>query len=113
MPIRRYFIFVGSVLLALLFLADHYLPEKAAPSARADVDKSIIRVTSRHKWPQAVIYDTSLPTIVPPVVAAVDPPERPPLEAFAQLPPAPPPARQQVAEVVPKAVAVKRKVRPR
>ena len=117
MPVGRYFVFVGSVLLALLFLSDHYLPAPIAPSANADVDRSIIRINTRHKWPEAVVYDTSQPTIVPPVVVAADPPERPPLEALAQLPsapaPAPPPARQQVAEAAPKPVAAKRKVRSR
>jgi len=113
MPIGRYFVFVGSVLLALLFLADRYTPEPIVPSARADIDRSVIRIHSIHKWPEAIVYDTSLPTIVPPVVAAGASPEKPPLEAFAQLPPAPPPARLQVAETVPKAVAVKRVARPR
>ena len=113
MPIGRYFVFVGSVLLALLFLSDRYLPEQIAPSARADIDRSVIRIHTRHRWPEAVVYDTSLPTIVPPVVAAGVSPERPPREAFAQLPPAPPPARLQVAETLPKAVAVKRAAKPR
>ncbi|MDB5579915.1 MAG: hypothetical protein JWR80_5091 [Bradyrhizobium sp.] len=113
MPIGRYFVFVGSVLLALLFLADNYLPGQTAPSARADVARSTIRIHSRHKWPEAVVYDTSLPTIVPPVVVAGVSPERPLREAFAQLPPAPPPARLQVAETLPKATAVKRMAKPR
>lgn len=113
MPIGRYFGFVGSVLLALLFLADRYLPEQIAPSARADIDRSVIRVHTRHKWPEAVVYDTSLPTIVPPVVAAGVAPERSPREAFAQLPPAPAPVRVQVAEELPKVVAVKRAAKPR
>jgi hypothetical protein len=113
MPIGRYFVFVGSVLLALLFLADRYLPGQVAPSARADVERSIIRIHSRHKWPEAVVYDTSLPTIVPPVVAGGVFPERPPRDAFAQLLSAPPPARLQVAETLPKAAAVKRAAKPR
>jgi hypothetical protein len=103
MPIGRYFVFVGSILLALLFLADRYMPEPIVPSARADIDRSVIRVHSRHRWPEAVVYDTSLPAIVPVVVAGGSP-ERPPTEAFAQLPP----VRQQVAETLPKAVALKR-----
>jgi hypothetical protein len=113
MPIGRYFVFVGSVLLALLFLSDRYFPEQIAPSARADVDRSVIRVHSRHKWPEAVVYDTSLPTIVPPVAAAGLSPERPPREAFAQLPPAPPPVRLKMAEALSKAAAVKPAARPR
>jgi hypothetical protein len=108
MPIGRYFILVGSVLLGLLFLSDRYFPEQIAPSARADIDRSVIRVHSRHKWPEAVVYDTSLPTIVPPVAAAGVSPEKPPREAFAQLLPVPPPVRPQVAETMPRAVAVKR-----
>ena len=114
MPIGRYFVFVGSVLLALLFLADRNFPGQITPSARADVDRSVIRIHSRHKWPAAVVYDTSLPTIVPPVVAAGVSPERSPRDAFAQLPPAPAPARLQVAETLPKPAAVRRtaKLRP-
>ena len=29
------------------------------------VDKTIIRITSSHKWPEKIVYDTSLETIVP------------------------------------------------
>jgi len=111
MPIGRYFLFIGSVILALLLLSDRYLPGHIAPSARADVDRSVIRVHSRHKWPEAVVYDTTLPTIVPPVVAAGLSPERPPREAFAQLPAAPAPVRLQVAVASPKTVAVKHAAR--
>jgi hypothetical protein len=66
MPLVRYFVFIGSVLLALLFLADNYLPPLAAEAARADIDRSIIRLHSSHKWPERIVIDTSLPTIVPP-----------------------------------------------
>ncbi len=110
---RAILVFVSSVLLMLLFLADRYVPGQIAPSARADIDRSVIRIHSRHKWPEAVVYDTSLPTIVPPVVAAGVSPEKPPREAFAQLLSQAPPARLQVAETSPKAVAVKRAAKPR
>lgn len=113
MPLGRYFVFVGSVLLALLFLSDRYMPEPIAPSARADVDRSVIRIHSRHKWPEAVVYDASLPTIVPPVVAADVAAETSPREAFAQLPPEPRPARLQVAETLPKPAAVRRTAKTR
>jgi hypothetical protein len=97
MPLRRYFAYTGGVLLALLFLIDWYLPRPVADPAHADVDRSTIRIHSTHKWPGAVVYDTSQPTIVPPVpaVAAVAPVPPAPREAFAMAPkpdPAPPAA---------------------
>ncbi len=70
MPLGRYFAFTGSLLLALLFLADWYIP-KVAPATVADVDRTIIRIHSAHKWPEAINIDTSLPTIVPPTTTVV------------------------------------------
>jgi hypothetical protein len=64
MPLARYFTFVGSLLLALLFLADWYFPKLVAAPARAGVDKTIIRLHSAHKWPEAIVFDTTLPTLV-------------------------------------------------
>jgi len=66
MPLGRYFAFTGSLLLALLFLADWYMPQPAATPAKADVDRTVIRLHSRHQWPERIVIDTSLPTIVPP-----------------------------------------------
>ena len=66
MPLVRYFTVTSSLLLALLFLADWYFPKLVAPPATAGVDKTIIRLHSAHRWPEAVVFDTSLPTIVPP-----------------------------------------------
>ena len=43
MPLGRYLAFVGSALLALLFLTDWYLPKFAADPTRADVDRTTIR----------------------------------------------------------------------
>lgn len=78
MPLARYFAVAGSLLLALLFLADWYFPKLVAAPARAEVDKIIIRLHSAHKWPEATVFDTSLPTIVPPpsplIVAQRQPP---------------------------------------
>src|ERR1700687_1881058 len=53
-PLGRYFFFVGSVLLAMLFIADRYLPNSFSQSfmREARVDKSIIRIQSAHKWPE-------------------------------------------------------------
>ena len=60
------------MLLALLFLADWYLPQPAAMPARADVDRTVIRLHSSHKWPERIVIDTSLPTIVPPAAKVAD-----------------------------------------
>ncbi len=80
MPLRRYFLFIGGALLAFLLLIDWYLPQTAIEAAQADVDRSTIRIHSAHKWPSAVVFDTTQPTIVPPPLvqaqAAVDKPAR-------------------------------------
>jgi hypothetical protein len=114
MPLARYFFFVGGVLLALLFASDAVLPKLPAVEATADpgVDKSIIRIHSDRKWPERIVFDTSLPTIVPAAVASASAPA--PIadisakarvrEAFAQLPL---PEAKQVASSDPKKPEVK------
>jgi hypothetical protein len=88
MPVGRYFLYIGGVLLALLFIADWWLPSLGNGSAPSGVDRTTIRIHSVQKWPNAVVIDTTLPTIVPPPVAmaaapAPPPPARPVREAFA------------------------------
>jgi len=86
-PLARYFFFVGSLLLSMIFVADRYLPDSPQTFREAQVDKSIIRIKSAHKWPERIVIDTSLPTIVPPpsAVVANTPVFNQPREAFAQL----------------------------
>jgi hypothetical protein len=88
-PLGRYFFFVGNLLLGMLFISDWYFPMASSQSffREARVDKSIIRINSAHKWPEAIVFDTSLPTIVPPPlpVLAKAPVINQPREAFAQL----------------------------
>jgi hypothetical protein len=64
MPLARYFFFVGSALLALLFVLDAALPSLPVVD-RTDVAASlpIIRINSERRWPERVVIDTSLPTI--------------------------------------------------
>jgi len=98
MPLARYFFYVGSVLLALLFIADAYLP-KLPVAHRVDKESYSIRIHSDQKWPERVVYNTSLPTVIPAQIANTDACVTVPatvadvstttqvLEAFAQLHP--------------------------
>jgi hypothetical protein len=70
MPLLRYFVYVGGVLLALLFISDAYFPkEPVVATAASGTDKSTIRIHSDRKWPERVVFDTNQPTIVPPAAA--------------------------------------------
>jgi hypothetical protein len=68
MPVARYFLFVGGVLLALLLAIDALFPQETVVASQAapSVDKTIVRIRSDQKLPERVVYDTSLPIIVPP-----------------------------------------------
>ena len=71
MPVARYFLFVGAALLALLFALDAFVPQQVtavASNSAASIDKTVVRIRSDQKPPERVVYDMSLPTIVPPVV---------------------------------------------
>src|SRR5258708_6074614 len=89
-PIGRYIAFVGSLLLAMLFIADWLLPMGPTQSVTSgEANKPTIRIKSDqdHKWPELIAFDTSAPTIVaqmPPVVADA-PVTNPQREAFALL----------------------------
>jgi len=99
MPVARYFLLVGGVLLALLFLLNEVLPQLpvAERVAEAGPNKAVIRINSDRKWPERVVFDTNMPTIVPPIApalvakaeAAVSAQARG-LQAFAQLKPSEP-----------------------
>ncbi|QPF82354.1 hypothetical protein IC762_21600 [Bradyrhizobium genosp. L] len=89
MPVARYFLFVGGALLALLFAVNALVPQDTVVAATGlsspGIDKSTVRIRSTQKLPERVVYDTSLPTIVPPranVIAAAAPPA--PRETSAQ-----------------------------
>ncbi len=93
MPVARYFLFVGGVLLALLLAVDALVPQQAVVASQAapSIDKTVVRIRSDQKPPERVVYDTSLPTIVPPqavtaqaVVPAAAPATAPVADATAQ-----------------------------
>jgi len=97
MPLARYFLYVGGVLLALLLILDAYLP-KFPVAAKATANPPVIRILSDRKWPERIVYDTSLPTIIPTQIAGTEVSVYAPAmiadasvgarerEAFAQLP---------------------------
>jgi hypothetical protein len=86
MPVARYFLFVGGVLIALLFAINAILPPEAAVHSAPGIDRSTVRIRSDQKLPERVVYDTTLPTIVPAskVQTAAAPAPVPALETSAQ-----------------------------
>jgi hypothetical protein len=114
-PLTRYFLIVGSVLIALLFGANWIWPS-AQPAqsqnvtAQAALDAPVARIHSTQKWPDKIEFDTSKPTIVPPtpVIASMTQPApvvaenaraASPLDARAEAKPdvQPAPPRKRVA----------------
>lgn len=111
MPLRRYFLAVGGVLLALIFVVDELRPRPATNrSVASHASHTPIRIHSDRQGPEAVVLDTTQPTIVPAAtvaaVAAADTvsPASRVRESFAQLsPPQPkkaepkPPPKRKIA----------------
>jgi len=63
MPLVRYFVFTSGMLLGLLLFLNWYLPGSPAPAESAGIDRSIIRIHSNRKWPEAIKIDTSVPIV--------------------------------------------------
>jgi hypothetical protein len=61
MPLARYFLWVGSVLFALLFVADACFPKLPAVQANIDTSPVLIRIHSVQKWPERVVLDSRAP----------------------------------------------------
>jgi hypothetical protein len=105
MPLLRYFLFVGGTLLALLMISDACLPKQPMP-ADPVADLTMIRIHSDRKWPERVVFDTSMPALTQMQSAQAAPPpvgSSPALaasasasvrQAFAQMPAAPGAAKQ-------------------
>ncbi len=126
MLLARYFLSVGGVLLALLFVADAVVPKlPAAATDRndTDTDKAVIRIHSDRKWPERVVFDTSTPTTILPAqtanVEAVVPPPTPVAdvstktrvrEAFARF--APPESKKPEAKLQRKRKIARSRVAP-
>jgi hypothetical protein len=103
-PIARYIVWVGTSLLALLFVANWFLPESLPEPAHEAIDKPVIRIASIQP-PERVVIDTNQPTIVPPpaLFESASSGNPLPLQSYAS---ADPPAQMVVdsAKKLPKAI---------
>lgn len=78
----------GAVLLALMLIANAFMPTDATPAQEQQASNMPkIRITADRKGPELVQIDTSLPTMSPPP------------QAFTAPAPLPPPVREARAEV--------------
>ena len=68
MPVMRYIVWVGASLLALLFVANWFVPQTPPEPEHAAVDRPVIRIASIQQPPERVVIDANQPTIVPPPV---------------------------------------------
>jgi len=63
MPFIRYFVCAGGMLLGMLLLANRCFPVSTATLADDHLDRSVIRIHSSQRWPDAIRFDTtSAPT---------------------------------------------------
>jgi hypothetical protein len=98
MPLRQYFVWVGSFLLVGLFAGDWCFPAPAH-AARSEIPLNArinLRIRSDHKWPERVVFETARSRLQPAADVNPEPnvlpsqnfarPERHgPLEAFAVI----------------------------
>jgi hypothetical protein len=83
-PLARYFVVVGSVLAALVLIANWSLPEPppSFPDWPEITERAVIRITSERKWPEKVVLDADQPTFSLPSVevAPAQQPVEPPFD---------------------------------
>jgi hypothetical protein len=88
MPVLRYFVFVGGSLLVLLFAVDAFVPKEpvvTAAEVSTPTDNPTLRIRSDRKWPERIVFDTSVPTIVPPAQTAATEASLPPPTASSEF----------------------------
>jgi hypothetical protein len=95
-PLFRYFVFVGGLLLSLLFIANAYLPASRVDGSSQPASKPTILIDSSRKWPERIVYDTNLPTTV-----AVAPAEEPVVVPSQIVRPSPQDSMAQLAAPTP------------
>ena len=99
MPLARYFLVVGGMLLALLLAVNASMPSMPSPvvadATVADASRPMVRIHSTQKLPERIVMDTSMPAVAPPPVtvaqvtatAKVATAKAPALDALAQISP--------------------------
>jgi hypothetical protein len=110
MLVLRYFGYVGGSLLAVLLICNAVFTKPALPEVLSSApDVPAIRIHSDKKWPERVVFDTSMAPVATPAaaVAQADTPAAPKVEApsvtakarvreaFAQFTPAAPKGQQK------------------
>ena len=107
MPVVRYFLFVGGLLLATLLFVQPYLPHSDLQGAKErEVDRTIIRIQSIERLPERIVYDTQI-QILPSPPARIEiaaTPVEPAVNSF-------PAALTQTAEAPLKTPRLKRRAR--
>jgi hypothetical protein len=73
MPVLRYFAFVGGALLALLFVCNALFPQVSFPEpVKSGSNLPAVRIKSERKWPERVVFDTTIPSGAPVAFAKAD-----------------------------------------
>ena len=97
MPLRQYFVWVGSILLVMLVAADWCFPAPVAHAPHSEIppnERINLRIHSDHKLPERVVFDTTRSRFTPAAGVSPEPDVLPspnlakteqhgPLEAFA------------------------------
>lgn len=72
MPVLRYFVVVGGVLLALLLVCNAvFAPVPLPATLKSGSDLPTVRIRSERKWPERVVIDTTIST-APVKIATAD-----------------------------------------
>ena len=109
MPLMKYVVFVGSALVLLLLAVNWLLPDPTVEPVYSSIERPVIRISSIETLPERVVFDTSMPHVVPPpsVMRVVVPPLQSAF-TFEQITPGLLPTFSILAQVAPKPITVKR-----
>jgi hypothetical protein len=68
MPLRQYFMWVGTILLVMLFAADWCFPPPVAHAPHSEIppnERINLRIHSDVRWPERVVFDTTRSRLTP------------------------------------------------